>query len=42
MEFVEEFQSNILSDQLNDAEYLRSRFKDLMDRKGTELNQAGL
>ena len=37
IEFIEEFQSTILSDQLNDPNYLRQRFQELIDRKGGEL-----
>lgn len=39
IEFIEEFQSSILSDQLNDTAYLRQRFQELIDRKGNELQQ---
>jgi hypothetical protein len=42
MEFTDEFQSNILQDHLNDAEYLRARFKEIIDKKGSDLNQANM
>jgi hypothetical protein len=42
IEFIEEFQSTILSHQLNDPVYLWERFKELINRKGDELLQVDI